>query len=77
MLTPPSLHQSMYKQGYCGVEFYGFLKLEISMILILCIINFEIENAINCNVNFGLMPIFFKKLSICLDLIEISVKDSV
>lgn len=43
------------------------------MVLILCATNFELEDA----VNFGLMTVFFKKLNICLDLIEISMKDSV
>ena len=59
--------------GYCVIEFYGFPQLEKSAILILCATNFELEDA----VNFGLVTVFFKKPSICLDLIEISVKDGV
>ena len=58
--------------GYCVIEFYGFPQLEKSVVWILCATNFELEDA----VNFGLVTVFFK-LSICLDLIEISMKDSV
>lgn len=55
------------------MELYGFL-MEKSVILILRITNFDLENAINYVANSGLVLSFFKKLNVCIDLIETCIE---